>query len=272
MTRPPEHLRARTLAGLALCRTPAPPTAAFAAPYAHAVAGLDALLRDLTRAEWATPVVHGWDVHGTVAHLMAGDGLLCAGAGTPEAVHVPKAARGDWGARTRYVVAVENARSPHATWGSWHSQAAALLDSDAARHHRDIHLEFAGRHVLLADAYLARGFETWLHTDDIGRAVGRRVPDPEPETMPALVGLGTATLACTYPTPPAATTLTLTGPGATTTTLGTGVSTAEVTMTTVDFCRLLGGNRRAENLTIGTDGDPESATWLLQAIASLAIL
>lgn len=43
-----------------------------AAPYAAAVAGLQALVPELDD-RWGTPVVHGWDAHATVAHLVAAD-------------------------------------------------------------------------------------------------------------------------------------------------------------------------------------------------------
>lgn len=53
-------------------RPAAPRVAAHAAPYAAAVAGLRALLPE-AEGRWGTPVVHDWDVHATVAHLLAAD-------------------------------------------------------------------------------------------------------------------------------------------------------------------------------------------------------
>lgn len=272
MTRPPENLRARVMAGLVLCRRPAVRTAGFAAAYAHAVAGLDALIRDLAADEWSLHVRHGWNVRETLGHVFAGDGALCARAHVPELLPVPDQVAADWEARTRHVLSRQRSWTTVQVRNVWYEQARSLLHADAARFRNDAPVNHGGRLVPLSDAYLARGLETWLHADDIGRAVGRRVPGPEPETMPLLVRLGTEMLETAHPRPERCARLTVHGPGSAELTLGSGPLDAEVALAGTDFCRLLGGNRAPDETPAETRGDPHAAAWLLREIAALAVL
>lgn len=261
-------VRDRVMTEAARKRPPAERTAPHAQVYAHAVAALDALLGDLSPEEWTTPVIHDWDVHLTVAHLLAGDGALCSAAGVPEA-HPYDAAQ-DWDARSRAVLARHTGKPHRETRDAWRDQARALLAAPAAHEPCDTRLSYAGAPMTLTDAYLARGFETWLHGDDIGRAVGRAVPEPLPETMPTLVALGLVMLRQVPGPPPVR--VTLTGPGAAVTQYGAAPPHAELTMTASDFCRLLGGNRRADEITVEAQGDDGTVSEALEMIASMAIL
>lgn len=265
--RPAAELRARVVAEAARRRPPTPDTGAHARAYAHAVAGLDVLLRTLAPAHWERPVVHAWDVRGTVAHLMAGDGVLCPAAGVAEALPVPAV---DWAERSRRVLAA-NRETPYAeVHAMWRAQAHALLACPAAHTPDPAPVDYAGRDLTLGEAYLARGFETWLHADDIGRAVGRPAPEPADAVMPALVGLGVALLGTAETAARAA--LVLTGPGGTDTVLGDGPPAAELTLSTSDFCRLLGGNRTSRQIGVTVRGDRDHADLALATIAALAIL
>ncbi|MCF2531408.1 maleylpyruvate isomerase N-terminal domain-containing protein [Yinghuangia soli] len=278
----PAALRDRVMGEAVRRRPPAVQTGPHARAYAHAVASLDAMLRSLTADEWALPVRHDWDVQRTVVHLMAGDGALCAAARVPEAVPLPRYeglfAEADipgspgagWAGRSTYVLSRHSGRPFRMSWHAWRAQSRSLLGCPAARDRDETAIEYAGRRMSLADAFLARGFETWLHGDDIGRAVGRPMPEPADESMALLVGLGLAMLS--KADLPAQTRLALTGPGAADARLGVGPVAAELTMSTSDFCRLLGGNRRADEIAVRADGDADAAEQALAAIAAMAIL
>lgn len=282
MTGLPAALRERVLDEAVHRRPPAVPTGPHARAYAHAVAGLDVMLRSLSPEEWSNDVRHGWDVQRTVVHLMAGDGVLCGPAGVAEAVPLPPYegvfAAADipgtpvtgWVGRSDYVLSRHSGRPFRMSWHAWRTQARSLLVCPAAQERDETRIEYAGRRISLADAYLARGFETWLHGDDIGRAVGRRMPEPVAESMALLVGLGLAMLS--KADLPAQTRLALTGPGAADARLGVGPVAAELTMSTTDFCRLLGGNREADQIDYQATGDPETARQAIAAIAARAIL
>lgn len=68
----PDRPAAGILSGALRTRPAAPLVAPHAAPYAAAVTGLKALLPEI-EGRWSTPVVHDWDVHATLAHLLAAD-------------------------------------------------------------------------------------------------------------------------------------------------------------------------------------------------------
>ncbi|MEU8136971.1 maleylpyruvate isomerase family mycothiol-dependent enzyme [Streptodolium elevatio] len=282
MTGLPAAVRGRVVAEALRRREPSIPTGAHARAFAEAFAGLDALLRDLSSEEWATQVVHDWDVQQTVVHLMAGDGAVCAAAGVPEAIRLPPyegpfasmqhfgGPVGEWEGRSRYIMARHHGRPYRMSWHAWRAQARSLLKCRAARERDETPVQYAGRILPLADAYLARGFETWLHADDIGRAVGRRFPEPSPEPMALLVELGVATLGLLKSQIGAV--LVIDGPGAVTAALGSGETSAELRLSSSDFCRLLGGNRRMDEIDVEVHGDPATAAAALAAVASLAIL
>lgn len=159
-----------------------------AAPYAAAVAGLQALVPELA-GRWGTPVVHDWDAHATVAHLVAADEHLAVRLGVDArlpASHIPEGipAGEAWARRTADVIAHEHGRTPAETLATWAAQAAALLATPEAADP-----ELAARAVTVmglrlpvADHFVIRAFEAWIHTDDIGRALGLAVPRPPANT------------------------------------------------------------------------------------------
>ncbi len=164
-----------------------------AAPYAAAVAGLQALVPELD-GRWSAPVVHDWDAHATVAHLVAADEHLAVRLGIDTrlpASHIPEGmSAGDaWDRRTADVIAHEHGRTPGETVATWAAQAAALLATPEAGDP-----ELAARPVTVmglrlpvADHFVVRAFEAWIHTDDIGRALGLPVPPPPDEHLWSLI-------------------------------------------------------------------------------------
>lgn len=281
---PPLRTDTGPLAAALARRPPAPratPTAApHAQPYAATVAALQALLAEADDA-WSTEVVHGWTVRDTVAHLIAADEPLAVHLGLP--AHEPPAdAVGDgdwrtvWEARTRTVIAHERARDPHATVAVWHARAAELLAAPAAR---DPELAAQAATLMaarlpVAEHYLVRAFETWIHSYDIGRALDRPVPPPPAGHLWQLVRLAVRILgqALGPKAPPVA--LTVTDASRTTEwILGSEDEPvrAELALDPVDFCLLVGGRTAPDALPPGT-GDPTAARTLLNRAARLAWL
>lgn len=269
--------------GLALrTRAAASRTAPHAAPYAAAVSGLQALLGELdAHGPWNTPVVHDWNVHDTVAHLLAADEPLavrlglrapgpCDGVdGTPWRVA--------WAARTEKVLARERARTPAQTVASWQDQAAALLSCPEAHD-----VELAGRattlmgaRLPLADHFLVRAFEAWVHADDIGRALDLPVPPPRPAHLWQLVRLAVRILELALGPKAPAVALTVAGEGSEMSwILGTGAEpvSAELVLEPVDFCLLMGGRVDPAAVPRGVFGSETAAEHVLTRAASLAWL
>ncbi|MFI6940717.1 maleylpyruvate isomerase family mycothiol-dependent enzyme [Streptomyces sp. NPDC050418] len=275
--------RGRLLASVLAQRPAAARTAPHAAPYAAAVAGLQALLRELgAQGPWGTPVVHDWDVHATVAHLLAADESLALRLGLTASVPrgpQPQDAswRRIWAHRTAEVIAHERTRMPSDTVASWQEQSAALLAAPEAAS-----AELAaqattllGVRLPLADHYVVRGFETWIHTDDIGRALGRPVPAPPDAHLWRMVRLGVRMLGLALGDSPAPVLLTVAGQG------GEGEwvlgsedepVAAELVLEPVDFCLLLAGRHDPHEVPRGLAGDGRAARSVLERAARIAWL
>ncbi|MER7567744.1 maleylpyruvate isomerase family mycothiol-dependent enzyme [Streptomyces sp. NPDC097941] len=268
-----------TLLTGALRARPAPPRVArHAAPYAAAVAGLEALLPEMA-GRWSTPVVHDWDVHATVAHLLAADEHLALRLGID--ARVPGARTDEeadwtdaWERRTAEVIAHEYGRTPEETVADWSAQAAALLGSP---HARDPELAsgttlLMGLRLPVTEHFLARAFEAWIHTGDIGRALGLAVPPPPEEHLGRLVGLAVRILGGTLGAgaPP----VLFAVRGGEQWVLGSQSDpvAAELTLDAVDFCLLVGGRYAPDTVPRETTGDAAAVRNVLERAASLSWL
>ncbi|AZQ33887.1 maleylpyruvate isomerase family mycothiol-dependent enzyme [Streptomyces cyaneochromogenes] len=279
---PPPKAPARSADGvlsLALRTRPAVARiAGHAAPYAAAVAGLKALLPELAD-RWATPVVHDWDAHATLAHLLAADEHLATRLGIGARVPPSRIEEGTpwedaWDRRTADVIAHEHGRTPEETVADWAAQAEQLLGTPEARD-----AELAARAVTLmgmrlpvAEHFLVRAFETWIHTDDIGRALGLAVPPPPREHLGQLVRLAVRVLGLALGTgaPPVLFSVT----GGEEWVLGSEDEPvrAELALEPVDFCLLVGGRYTPQTVPRGATGDAAAVRNVLERAASLAWL
>ncbi|MFC8430047.1 maleylpyruvate isomerase family mycothiol-dependent enzyme [Streptomyces sp. NPDC057253] len=259
-------------------RSAAASVARHAAPYAAAVAGLGALLPELA-GRWSTPVVHDWDVHATVAHLLAADEHLALRLGV--GARVPGARideDAEWGAawerRTAEVIAHEYGRTPEETVAAWSAQASDLLATPYAR---DPELAAGtslsmGVRLPVTEHFLVRGFEAWIHTDDLGRALGIAVPPPPEEHLWQLVRLAVRILggALGADAPP----VLFAVEGGEEWVLGSQSDpvTAELTLDPVDFCLLVGGRYTPDAVPRNATGDAAAVRNVLERTASLSWL
>ncbi|MET9382342.1 maleylpyruvate isomerase family mycothiol-dependent enzyme [Streptomyces sp. NPDC002928] len=270
---------ADSVLSVALRARPAPPRAApHAAPYAAAVAGLGALLREAD-GRWSTPVVHDWDVHAAVAHLLAADELLAGRLGVearvpPSRIEADTSWEDAWNRRTADVIAHEHGRGAEETVAAWSAQAAALLATpeahDAGLAARATTL--MGVRLPVAEHFLVRAFETWIHTDDIGRALGPAVPPPPEEHLWQLVRLAVRILGTALG--PAAPPVLFSVTGGAEWVLGSEDEPvrAELALDPVDFCLLVGGRHAPDEVPRGATGDAAAVRNVLERAASLAWL
>lgn len=266
------------LSGALRTRPAAPRVAAHAAPYAAAVAGLTALLPEL-EGRWSTPVVHDWDVHATVAHLLAADEHLALLLGLDTRLKpsriAPDTHWGDaWNLRTAEIIAHEHGRTPAETVADWTAQTAGLLAAPEARDP-----ELAARAVTLmgvrlpvADHYVVRAFEAWIHTDDIGRALGFAVPPPPEAHLWQLVRLAVRILGLALGQDAAPVLFSVTGGEQWVLGSQDEPVQAELTLDPVDFCLLVGGRYAPDEVPRGTTGDAAAVQNVLERAASLAWL
>ncbi|MFI6010714.1 maleylpyruvate isomerase family mycothiol-dependent enzyme [Streptomyces sp. NPDC051243] len=264
-------------------RPAAPRVAGHAAPYAAAVAGLKGLLPEVYGRwgydRWRAPVVHDWDVHATVAHLLAADEHLAVLLGIDAQVPPSRVEEGagweaDWNRRTADVIVHERRRSPEKTVAAWSAQASSLLASPEA-HDPELAaraVTLMGMRLPVADHFLVRAFETWIHTDDIGRALGLAVPPPPAEHLGQLIRLAVRVLGLALgPTaPPVLFSVT----GGEEWVLGSDAEPvqAELSLDPVDFCLLVGGRYAPEAVPRGQTGDAAAVRNVLERAASLSWL
>jgi uncharacterized protein (TIGR03083 family) len=266
------------LSGALRTRPAAPRVAAHAAPYAAAVAGLKALLPEI-EGRWSTPVVHDWDVHATLAHLLAADEHLARLLGLDTRLpptRIPADTHwGDaWDLRTGEIIDHEHGRTPGETVADWSAQADALLTAPEAHEP-----ELAARAVMLmgtrlpvADHYVVRAFEAWIHTEDIGRALGLAVPAPPAEHLWQLVRLAVRILGLALGPDAAPVLFSVTGVEQWVLGSEDEPVQAELTLDPVDFCLLVGGRYAPDEVPRTTTGDAAAVQNVLERAASLAWL
>lgn len=264
-------------------RPTAPRVAPHAAPYAAAVTGLNALLREV-------------DGHAAVGHSRRAR-LGRAGHGRPSdrgrrgvgpaprrggahaglAEHAGDAVGGGLGDQDRRHDRVPADALPEETVAAWSAQSAALLATPEARDaERASHATtMLGVRLPVADHFLGRAFETWIHTVDIGRALGLAVPPPMEAHLGQMVRLAVRMLGMAL------------GPAAPPVLFAvTGVEDdpqwvlgsegepvrGELALTAVDFCLLVGGRHTATSVPRGAVGDEDAVHNVLERAASLAWL
>lgn len=269
---------AAILSGALRTRPAAPRVASYAAPYAAAVAGLKALLPEI-EGRWSTPVVHDWDVHATVAHLLAADEHLARLLGLDTRLPLSRIPHdthwGDaWNERTAEVIAHEYGRTPEETVADWSAQADDLLTAPEATDP-----ELAARAVMLmgvrlpvADHYVVRAFEAWIHTDDIGRALGLAVPPPPEAHLWQLVRLAVRILGLALGRATAPVLFSVTGGEQWVLGSQDEPVRAELTLDPVDFCLLVGGRYTPDEVPRATSGDESAAQNVLEQASRLAWL
>jgi uncharacterized protein (TIGR03083 family) len=263
---PPPGLRVRVLAAARERRPPChSPLTADLRRWAEQIAGLDAELATLTARQWLVPVAKHTTVRGVVAHLAGNDRMVTVDL----ELSGPECAAG--GEFTR---------------SAWRGGAERLLrgvgDAGAPVAARPVRL--AGRWGAvrpLADALVQRGFETWIHADDVRAAVGRPLRSPPAGQVRSIVSLGArllpgALLATGRQHPDGTARLVLTGPGAGEWTIplhpGTAVDapvTVTVTGDAAGFCRLMAGRRTVAGYRHEVAGSAAAAADLLAAAATL---
>lgn len=233
--------------------TPFNPIEALAA----VVDDAEALLADLTAAEWAAPRALGdYSVHDTVSHLIGADRYLGVKVGawpgeTPADEH-------DHLAVTDPAVIEGRSLTDAELLERWRSTSRALVD-----HLRTIDVATLGepsRYCVIEGplglVLIARAFELWTHVEDICRATGRPLRSPAEAVLGAMTDVAADLVPVGYTmemsgaATDATLRLVLTGPGGGTwdRSLEPGGEAGEPDLVlvadAVDFCRMVA--RRVE--------------------------
>jgi uncharacterized protein (TIGR03083 family) len=278
-SRPPGELRSRVLARARAARAPAAPAPDFARPYAAQVATLDALLAELSPAEWQREILaeHGWSTQDLVAHLAATDGLLAEFLGLPVNPSFPEANGID--SRTAATIGYYRGRPPETTRAAWRAQSAALCEALAADPSLGRRRIDVGWSLSVKAAIVSRAFETWIHAHDMAKALRRSLPPTLPEHLHPMADQGIRSLPLGLlfsglRPPGTSARVRLDGPGGGEWLIDlTGDRSArpqeppDVTLTleVLEFCFLAGARRDPESVPVEIDGDEPTGRALLVA-------
>ena len=192
----PESLRRSVIEEAMRRRAPGRPAGTVAASpidaYRTAAEETRMLLASLAPADWSAPVAaydeQGWDVQGLVGHLVAVE-RYCAGRVDPGAGGFvpPEGTERDHIAMSMPTVLAQAGQPPEATLAAWVGAADEVMAAVEGPAGVDLErrVSFHGMDYRLGSLLVARGFELWIHGDDIRDAVGRDrvVPDASRLTL-----------------------------------------------------------------------------------------
>jgi uncharacterized protein (TIGR03083 family) len=281
---PPSSLRSAVLDVALARREPFRPLPSVLTLYTEVADALDELAQSLTPHDWdAVGTTYGWTCHQWVAHLLAGVSLVNRSLGITD-VEDPAGGVLDWERRTDTVLATEAEASPVDTLARWRLHADALRRRLAAMSPADLDatIEFMGWAQPAGEAVTIHAFETWVHTDDIRRAIARSPEAPSTGSLGIMSDLAVHLLSVAMRAEGARhrARVVLTGAGGGEWTIPLGDAPAgddapvsvTVTAEVVDFCTLIGGRLDPHDLDRRVDGDDILAESLLQTAASFAFV
>ena len=236
-------------------------------PYRVQVDELDRLLGGLSERQWLMPSGPHRSVRDLVVHLRGNDRQVAAAAGLEP-------------------FPVDDRPSPSDVRLGWRDQAYAIIGVVGGRETALLQREvgLAGRTVIrrpLSEALVQRGYETWIHAEDIRAAL--RLPPRTPSAQQvanivdfALRLLPAAMDAAGRAHPSKAIRVVLTGVGGGTrlvnlsaTTRPPGIVVAEVTLPAECLCRLLAGRLAVSSAGVKVDGDPSAASDFLTVAVTM---
>ncbi|MFC4590413.1 maleylpyruvate isomerase N-terminal domain-containing protein [Sphaerisporangium corydalis] len=282
ITGAPSGARARLLTAARSARRPAV-TTGFVSSFAGRVAAMDALLASASPADWTQKIVEGWTLQQLVAHLAATDSLVAAAIGAP--VAGPPLAANEVLTRTADMIAYADGLTPERTRADWLDQAEAIY-AHAAPMEPSTPIDPGGMSFPVADHLLARMLETWIHTDDAAKVLGRALPRPITEHIRPTADFCARLLPWTMLLSGVdggdrAVRLTLTGPGGGAWHVPLDVARpatpddgspahAAITCDVVAFCFMLGGRGAPATFPAQLEGDAELARLVLATAPALS--
>lgn len=275
-------LRGRILAAAtaerAAGRSIAPPAwISGADAFGRVVGRLGALLADLEPGEWSAGAKGYTEVQQLIGHLVGvEDAFLAVLAGEED-----PGAGIDHRAMTEPAIVGQHGRATADTLGDWTARTAASVAAVAALDPARP-VTFYGASLALDELLVLRAFEMWIHDEDIRRATGRPLADPDPETLGRMVEvaiglLPTGIALAERQRPGCAARLVLTGPGGGTWDVnldGTDEARRADASVVVDaawFCRVIGDREDVATSGAIVAGEADLVTDLFVGAAALAL-
>lgn len=247
------------------------------------LAELDAVLDGLGDDDWGATTSFDRPVRDLLAHLSAVLEQFATelGAGS---FQVPADAGFDHWLVTEPHIAALTARPPADTVAALRDVGERITSALAATKPEDLDALDATSPISIADRTRQQSFELWMHTDDVRRATGLPMLDPDPERICALSDLsarflGFGMLAAGRDHPGRRGRLVLTGPGGGTWTTpltfeeaaAGGPDDVVVVADAIDYCRMAGKLLRIDELAVEVEGDATLALDLLSGAQAFAV-
>jgi uncharacterized protein (TIGR03083 family) len=281
-TPPPGTLRERVLdVARRAPRRPAPPDDVIPL-YRRQVAELAAVLDTVPERAWSLDTAAGWTIHELVAHLVGVEAYVASRLDLGDFVP-PPGTEHDHVGMTVPIIDAERLRHPSETRQAWERSAwsvVGLLEA-AGPDLFTRRIDLYGIPTSARTAVVARMFELWTHADDVRRALGQPLVDPDAERLAAMSDVATRSL----PTgmtlsgkarPGQSAKVVLLGGGGGTWTVPLALGDAggppavTVVADVVDFCRVAATRLDPASLDHDVEGDPELAGDVLRAVAIFA--
>jgi uncharacterized protein (TIGR03083 family) len=221
--------------------------------------------------------VNGLTAHELMVHMAAQESLLAMEAGISV---IPELTESDIDARTAALLPELAVRPLDAAVALWREAVDANVSW--ARAHAGDHVNWRGMPMTRDDAIVVRAFETWIHTDDLRRVLGRSLQPPTPAQLTVMSEFASRVLPLSLaiagtPQPGRTARIVLTGDGGGDWTMAldggaVGEPAVELTVDVVDWCRRVGDRVAPDELQYTVRGDVRVAEDLVAAAASLATL
>ncbi len=241
----------------------------------------DEVARDLEPADLGASTANGLSVRDLLIHLAAMESMVAASVTGSEPPVVPDV---EIEARTAAFVEVFALRPLDEVRSLWRESVDTILDwarSGATEGYVPWFGQDVSRDVILA----IRAFETWIHTDDIRRALGHPLEPPRPSQLRLMAEFSMVSLPTwlaladrAHPGRVARMVLTGAGGGSWTVPLGPGEADQDATpdvtveVDVVDWCHRVGERVTAEAIAVRVSGDRLLAADILESASVLATL
>ncbi|HZP28967.1 MAG TPA: maleylpyruvate isomerase family mycothiol-dependent enzyme [Acidimicrobiia bacterium] len=267
-----ESVRSRTRAASGL-----DPSVDLYAGETDALADVVAVVDD---AQLELGTANGLSVRDLIIHCAAQESLAAQLVGRPT---VPELTDTDIDARTAALRDRLAGRPVADAVDVWRASVDALRDWATDPANRDATVRWLGAEVARPDVLTIRAFESWIHADDIRRALGQPLATPPARHLSLMsdfsgrtTGFGLLMANRSRPGRTARLVLTGHGGGEWLIAMGGGEpgTSPDVTLTTdvVDWCRLVGERIAPDELECTVEGDPALAEDLLVAASAFATL
>jgi uncharacterized protein (TIGR03083 family) len=278
---PPPTLRGAVLAAARARRGAGEAADPVLELYLEETARFDGLVDGLADDVLDTTTFNGLSVHDLVIHLAAQESMLAAAVGAPvEAVEDIEDT--DIETRTAAFVARFHDRPAGDARAVWARAVAAVRQWAGATTGSEPVVRCFGVDIPREPLLINRAFETWIHSDDVRRAVGRSLRPPAPANLRIMAGFSMRTMPTALrlvgrARPGRAARIVLTGDGGGDWLVplgGGGATTPDVVLTTdvVDWCLVVGERMGSAELEHTVEGDAGLAADLLAAAPAFATL